>query len=450
MSIVRIPKDSWFTGCWIVAPEGAGKTTLLSALLKTHLKEVEDGEASIILFDPKGDMIQHARQLQDFGPGGRLEGRLALIELDEKYPLSINPLDVGASRTHTIAFVEHLFSGLLEAAPTPRQSNVIRFVLHLCAVIPKANLYTFRHILQHGWEDYKEYVKLLKPIHADFFLDGTFDSKDYITVRRDQVKWRIDNLLTTVDLLTDMFQATETRIPLSRMMDAGMVVLIDTSYGKLTVEGSEFFSRIFISMIRAAGEQRTQQEEKTRLPCYVYMDEAHIAIHRDTDVDKMLRQLRAQKIAMIFAHQSIVQITSEAVKTALADRGIRIANPDDEAHELAARFRTTKEFLQTIPKGSFALYVRDYITTPVIARVPNRPIKDERYWPKMHPYQLEVIRQQMRAAFCIRNEEEETEEPQEAQQEAYADYREVNPDVILLPDHSSNPEDPDDPPTKAR
>ena len=66
-----IPDRLRFEGTWVIAPPGRGKTTLLSQLLATDLDSVSAGKASVILMDSKGDLIDHARRLQRFAPGGR-------------------------------------------------------------------------------------------------------------------------------------------------------------------------------------------------------------------------------------------------------------------------------------------------------------------------------------------------------------------------------------------
>lgn len=386
-----IPPKSRFEGTWIVAPRGRGKTTLLSNLLKNDLNAVAKGKASIIIFDSKGQFIDHAKRLARFSSGD-LHNKLVLLEPDAS--LAINPLDLGASTGHTISLLEYVFSGLLESKPTPLQSTLFRSVLMAMKEIPEATFSTFRQFLIDGWKPYREHLEKLHPEDRDFFLKGEFDNKKYNDAR-ESLLWRIRDLTTKVPMLRDMFRSPTTKIDIGKEMDAGKVIIIDNSIAKLG-GGSEFFARFFIALILAAAQQRSKRKSEDKLPVFIYLDEAQDVIARDDSVATILHQCRSQNIAMIFAHQAVqAQIKSEDVKAALADCAIRMTNPDDEAHELAPRFRCKAEDLQNIPKGSFALYVRDHLQKPIVVSVPDDPIWKKDTWPKMTDEDFREVRRQM-------------------------------------------------------
>jgi hypothetical protein len=397
-----IPDRLRFEGTWVIAPPGRGKTTLLSQLLATDLDNVSAGKASVILMDSKGDLIDHARRLQRFAPGGDLYGRLVLIEPTGN--LSLNPLDMGASAGHTIALLEYVFSSLLDTAPTPLQSTLFRSVLLAMQEIPGANFDTFRRFLTEGWQPFEQYIREMHPDDRDFFLkpDATtgkseYDSRTY-TETKQQLLWRIRDLTTKVPILRDMFKAPHTRIDLATEMDAGKVIIIDNSAATLSA-GSEFFSRFFIALILAAAQQRAGRSDSSKLPCFVYIDECDTVISRDTSITEIIHRCRSQKIGLVLAHQELQQIKSDDVKAALANCAVRIANSDDEASQLAPKLRTTPDMLRSLQRGQFALFMRDLTPRPLIVTVdPDGAVWN---WPKMTESQYRAIQQEMTDRYCF-------------------------------------------------
>jgi hypothetical protein len=392
---IAVPQAARFEGTWIVAPQGRGKTTLLSALLRRDLDVVAEGKATVIVMDSKGDLIDHIRQYKEFAPGGTLAGKLQLIEPTAN--LAINPLDIGATTGHTISLLEYVFAALLDTKTTPLQATLFRAVLIAMKSIPGATFTTFRRLLQDGWQPYEAHIRTLHPEDADFFLKGEFDSKTYKSTR-DELLWRIRDLTTRVPLLRDMFQAPDTKVQMAELMDTPNVVVIDNSVAKLAQAGSEFFGRFFIALILSQAQQRAGRQQKDKLPVYVYLDEAQTVIARDENIATIIQTCRSQNIAITFAHQELSQILLPGVQSALGNCAVRFANPDKDAKALADDFRTSPETLQAIPKGNFALFVRDHTPTPLIVSVPDAPASG---WPKMTDAELAQIRTQMRDRYSF-------------------------------------------------
>jgi len=375
-----------FSATWIVAPQGRGKTTLLHHLFLNDIQT----DASIILMDSKGDLIDPIRKL------AALQDRLVVLEPDANFPLALNPLNIGATTTHTISFIEHLFTSLLETKATPMQALLFRSILIALQTIPNASFATFREFLVKGWRPYEQHIRQLHPDDQSFFFDGEFDSKLYAD-RRQEVLWRIRDLMTKIPILRDTFSSPTTKINMGALMDSGKVIIINNSKKLLGDEGAEFFGRFFIAMIRAAADQRSGLPDHAKRPVYFYIDECHAVIKRDEKIASIIDECRSQKISLILSHQRVDQIDSDNVLSAISNSAIRYANSDDDAKYLADKLRTTPEFLRSLKRGVFAAYMRDAGAT-----IPMQvPFNDLSKLPQMTANQERELKERMQAQFSF-------------------------------------------------
>ena len=370
-------------GWYICSPAGKGKTNLLIYQL---LRDV-DTKGSIIVLDSKGDLINAIKDLV-------LPKDVVVIDPDPH--LALNPLQIGASSTHRVAFLEYLFSSLMDTKPTPLQSTLFRSIFLALGKVPNASFATFRHFLVNGWKDYTAAIDQLDEEDQEFFYKGEYDSPTYKDTKQ-QLLWRIRDLTTSIPRLREMFKSPSTKINMAEWMDSQKIYLVNNSKQLLDDAGAEFFGRFFIAMIRAAADQRSDRSVKDKNPVRLYMDECHTVIARDEKLAGILDECRSQRIQVIAAHQRLPQIQSANVLDALSNCGIRMANSDEDAPALSTRLRTTPELLRSLPTGSFAAYVRDITPTAVSLKI---PLVDISGIPRLTQPQQEARAFRFREDYC--------------------------------------------------
>ncbi len=367
-----------------MAPPGSGKTTLLQFLACGDFTE----DASVILFDSKGDLINSLKHLSF------IKDRLILIEPVEAAAFALNPLDIShTTPTHAANLLEYIMAGLLDAKFTAMQSSLFRNVVPaIIEAYPNPTLETFKQVMLKGLPD----TSKLSPHARQFFENkqAGFDSKTYDD-RRKEVYWRLDYLLSN-PVLRAMFSAPHTKLDMGREMDRGAIIMIDANKAILGDDGAEFFQRFFIALIAQAAQQRAGRPQHAKKPCYVYIDECQSCIAKDAKIPILLDECRAQRVGLLLAHQRVDQIKDASVLSALANCAIRMANSDDDARYLADKFRLTADEMRGHPQGTFVTFVRGQTPKGIPLHI-ERPDLDS--LPKTSDAEWDAVKDRMRAQY---------------------------------------------------
>jgi hypothetical protein len=326
-----------FNGMWIVAHPGSGKTNLLNGMILADIKQVAEGKASIMVIDSKTqgteNLLDPWRRVNFAAYDKRLAGRVQIFDPDAN--LALNFFDFG-DEAQVIEIIEYMFSALLDMKTTELQSTLLTKCVLAVKAMPKPSLPALIDFLSRGWQPYEKYVRTLDQLDQAFFLEARQDGKsdfDGRTYRetKDQLRWRLERLLSAVPVLRDTLRSTQTKIDLRKLIDDGNIIIVNAKTGVLRDRGSEFFQRLWTMMLRDAAEKR-----KRYMPVYCYIDEAQRGIAKDTRLAEILDTCRSSKIAMIISHQGESQIDDKKVLAALGRSAIKL-----EAGGSQGRFQAT-------------------------------------------------------------------------------------------------------------
>lgn len=371
-----IPQKTRYSGMWVIAPPERGKTTLLLAMIMDDLKLVQHNQASIIILDSKGTLIDRVRRLKLFGKGEPLEGKLVIIDPDPDNPIPLNPLEMPEAAVLTygqqqlfinraITFLEYLFSAFFGSEMSPPQQRFFRACMRaVLEVFPNPTILDLKDLLENGYE--KHETKIAKLDDRAFFSREQFYGSNFKDTRQ--------ALMSKVGLLLDnyalasMLKASGKSFNLAEQIDAGRVILINNNKGLLEDDGAEFFGRFFLYLLRKAVERR-RLHNPNPIPCFCYLDEAHNVIKRDENVSTIVNECRDQNVAMIFAHQDLSQIQNTKVEKALANCAIIFANCAADAHTMKGYMHADTHEELNVPQGVFAAYVRDTANKAIPIRV---------------------------------------------------------------------------------
>lgn len=379
-----VPALTRFEHQWIVAPPGAGKSTLLQHLLLSDFARVGRNEASVIVIDSNRDLAKSIERLKCFAPGGDLEGKLILIDVEDvEYPVAINIFDTQTSGeglsprdrevlyNSSVSMLTYIFHALLGAEMTSRQSTLFNFTIELLLALPEPTLDTLIDVMQpDGLARYVHYIPKLSP-DAQRFFDLKFSSKEFAQTKSQVV----DRLFAVkrIRALARIFSSPKTKLNLFEELAQSKVIVINAAKSVLQEDGVEIFTRFFLANILLAAEKRQLLPKSERLDTYLYIDECQDVIRRDERLPVVLDQARKLRLGCVLAHQRLGQMSPPVLSALMGSTAIKFAAnlADTNLGPMVSSMHTTSDFLQRQPPFHFAAYARGTTDTAVSLVVPH-------------------------------------------------------------------------------
>ena len=407
---VYLPRKTRYEHHWIIGGTGHGKTQCNQNLILHDLLQVAKNNATIVVIDSQGDLINNISRLSLFAPGNVLHGKLTLIEpKDIEWPVALNLFDVNMERVNAytplmreqtingiIELYDFVFGSLLEAEMTSKQSTLFRYITRLMISIPDANIQTLRQLVEKdGYDRYKKHIAKLTGTARAFF-ETECRSREFEQTKK-QVLRRLWGILEN-QTFERMFSHPRNKLDIFSEMNEGRVILISTSKDLLKENGSKILGRFFIAMIVQAAIERASISEEDRMPTFIYIDECQDYL--DHNIALILEQARKQKVGMILSHQYLGQLDPKLQQAFAANTSIKFAGgvSTKDARQLAPDMRTTHEFIENMPVGSFAAYAKGTTSNAVAYKTTFGALEQ---LDRMTEDEFAQIRSEMREKYAV-------------------------------------------------
>ncbi len=156
-----------------------------------------------------------------------------------------------------------------------------------------------------GTDKYRDHINKLEGTPKRFF-ETEFNSKEF-AMTKVQVLRRLYGVLEN-QTFERMFSNPQSKFDMFSEINAGKLILINTSKSLLKEQGTQIFGRFFIALIAQAAQERSTLPDYDRLPTMVYIDEAQD--YFDQNIGLILSQARKYKVGMIMAHQYLGQLSN--------------------------------------------------------------------------------------------------------------------------------------------
>jgi hypothetical protein len=374
---LAFPEEPRFEHHHIVAGSGHGKTQTLQYFIANDLEKVVNEEATVVVIDSQGDLIKNIQKLDMIN-----ENNMVLIDpTDVEFPVCLNLFSIQMDRINSYSRLhrEQMINGILElydfvlgsllgAEMTQKQSVIFRYVTRLLLHIPDATIHTMLELFQDGGSGkFKEHIAELEGT-ARVFFEEEFDSKEFTQTKR-QVVRRLFGILEN-QTFNRMFSHPQSKLDLFAEMNAGKVILINTSKDLLKETGTEIFGRFFIAMIAQAAQERATIPADQRMPTYVYIDEAQE--YFDDNIGIILSQARKFKVGMIMAHQYLDQLTPKLQSAFMANTSIKFAGGVSmkDARSFSGEMRVDADTIAEQPKGTFLSMIKGQTKKAIPLTIP--------------------------------------------------------------------------------
>ncbi len=360
-----IPDERRFEHLHMVAGSGHGKTQTLQYLIAQDLAHIEAGDRSVVIIDSQGDLINTILKHAGLPPE-----RIVLIDPEDiEWPVSLNLFSVGQERlagydalererlsNSIIELYDFVLGSLLGAGMTAKQSVVFRYVTRLMFHIDGATIHTLRDLLEpNGTAQFQDEIGQLGGSTKRFF-ETEFDGKEFAATKS-QVLRRLYGVLEN-QTFERMFSNSDTKFDMFAEMNAGKLILINTTKSLLKEQGTQIFGRFFIALIAQAAQERATIADRARLPAHIYIDEAQD--YFDQTLGVILSQARKYRVGMTMAHQYLGQLNHGLQEAFEANTSIKLAGGVSarDARAMAGMMSCEPDMITSQPKGTFATYIR--------------------------------------------------------------------------------------------
>ena len=253
-----------------------------------------------------------------------------------------------AVRAELMELFKYVFSSI--EIPSPTLKTVLSFMIRLLLTIPKANINTFRNMLEENVTSYERsrYRSYIDDFDRDreesstrnyfmlqFFSDRVAPTKASLLQRLNSVisLTAFEQMFTTVNKL-DLFDE----------MNKRSVILVNSN-ARILKESSTLFGRYILARCMAAAFEREPIPQGNREPFLIVIDEA--APYFDEMFEKLWTRVRQYKVVVLSAFQHMKQLSPELLSAIGSSTSVKLVGGlgFDDSRWIARDMNTSPEFL---------------------------------------------------------------------------------------------------------
>ncbi len=347
----------------IVGKTGMGKTTLLQHLI---LSDIRAGRG-VALLDPHGDLCE---SLLSAIPRHRTNDVILFDAADVAHPLSFNLLACPRpdQRPLVASGIVSAFKKLYGEFWGPRMEHILRNALLAVLEVPGSTLLSVLRILTDA--KFREPIvrRLRDPVVRSFWerefaaLPQKFRLEAVAPIQN-----KIGHFVSS-PLLRNILGQQKSNLDLRATMDAGRILLVNLSKGRLGDDVSALLGSFLVTAIQLAAMSRADIPESERRDFFLYIDEFQ---NFATDsFATILSEARKYRLALTLANQYLGQLDEETLLALWGNCGslvsFQVGAADSEALALQFGGNLTTQDLLRLPR--YQAYVR-----LLIDGMPSRP-----------------------------------------------------------------------------
>jgi hypothetical protein len=387
-----IRTEDRFRHFFIAGKTGNGKSTVLYNAIVSDMRAGH----GVAVVDPHGDL---ADSVLAAVPGFRTNDVILIDPADLAYPVSINPLDVEPAMADLACdgMVSTFRKVFGTGAHTPRLEDILwNTVLALMLAGESTLLDVLR---MFGPDDrFREQTlqRVDNPVVRNWW-QATFPKLQ--SLRGEDPFASVENKLRqllTNPVIRNIVAQPRSRVNFREAMDAGRIVIVNLSKGKLGERTSSFLGSLIVTQMQLAAMSRADVPEADRRPFYLYVDEFHNVA--TSSFASILSEARKFKLGLCLATQFLDQVddvTLEAVFGNVGSMLVFAVGPND-ADVLAEQLGGSVKACDLIALPKYRAYVRlmiDGVSKPAFSMETIEPAGCE------NPERGVIVREQSRRRY---------------------------------------------------
>ncbi len=294
---------------YCLGKSGSGKSTLL---LNMAISDIERGNG-ICIIDPHGDVSE---EILNYIPQHRIEDVIYFNPADIEYPIAFNPLK-GVHPKHQ----ELVASGMVSVFKKiwidswgPRLEYILKMSIETLIEARECSLLDIQPLLTDI--EFKE--SILRRITSQHLLAFWYNeyakfSSSYRAEAISPILNKVGIFASSIPLRNIVGQKTRS-FHIGKVMAEGKILICNLSKGKIGEEVSTILGCLLVTSIQLAALHRATQEQHTRRPYYLYVDEAHSFL--TLSFANILSESRKYALSLFITHQYIDQLKEE-IRTAI-------------------------------------------------------------------------------------------------------------------------------------
>lgn len=286
---------------YCIGKTGTGKSTLL---FNMAISDIQRGNG-ICLIDPHGDI---AERILDYVPQERMHDVIYVNPADESHVIAFNPLqDISSEQQHLVV------SGLIATFKKiwidswgPRLEYILRYALLTLCSYPQATLLDIQTLLTN-YNFRKKVLQYCSDQYLTSFWYNEFDK--YSPQFKSEAISPILNktgLFVAITQLRHVIGQPVSSFQIADVMNRKKILICNLAKGKLGEDATLILGSMLVNAVQLAALERASQEEHTRVPFYLYVDEMHSFV--SLSFADILAEARKYKLSLFLAHQYIEQV----------------------------------------------------------------------------------------------------------------------------------------------
>ena len=307
-----------FGHIYVIGKTGTGKTTLL---LNMVIADIEQGNG-ICVIDPHGDLSE---TLLNYIPKNRIEDVIYLNVTDTDYPISFNPIDTSDPSKHHLLASELIqsFKKIWFDSWGPRMEHVLRFSILTLLQYPGSTVLDIQSLLTNSFFR-KRVLEAVKDQQLNAFWLGEFEK--YPLALRTEIIAPILNkmgLFLANEPLRNILGQEKSSFHIGDAMNRKKIVICNLAKGSIGEDASSVLGAMIITAVQLAALARVSEEEQTRVPFFLYVDEMHSFV--TLSFASLLSEVRKYKLGLFLTHQYLDQVPEQIQKAVLGNVGTLIS-----------------------------------------------------------------------------------------------------------------------------